>query len=76
MGKITNSLDVTATGTNIKRLMKDRNITAKDMGKMLGISSTAVCKYTKGKAMPSVAHLVMMAQILNVATNDILVITG
>ena len=75
MKKITNRLDVAATGLNIKNLMKEKNITAKEMGKMLGISGSAVCRYTKGKQMPTVSHLVVMTQILGVSTNDILVIS-
>lgn len=51
--------------TTLAKLRKERNITQKDLGKMLGVSANAVCQWEKGKRNPPLATARTISVIFN-----------
>lgn len=64
--------DARISGEKIARLRKDRGMTQEELAEKLGVSSQAVSKWENGNAMPEVAVLVLLSQILNCSTDSIL----
>lgn len=71
MGRI---IDVEATGKNIRKLMDDRNLKVRDVQYVMGLESPrAIYKWLSGDTMPTVDHLVILADYLGVTLDDIIV---
>ena len=67
-------LDLEATGTKIKTLMKQRGITPRQLQVLLDFPYVqTVYNWYKGKNMPTIDNLVVLAQILGVTMDDIVV---
>jgi len=67
-------LDRTATGENIKRLMRLNHITVSQLQMNLGMASaTNVYKWCRGEILPSADRLLHLALIFNCHIEDILV---
>lgn len=56
----------------IVKLLRDNNMTAKQLTERLGINSSTVSEWKKGKTKPSVEHVRRMAEIFNVSTDYII----
>ncbi len=66
-------IDMQATGQRIRQLRVNAGMTIKDIQDACGITSTSVCNWQKGKALPSVDNLMVLAWLWNVKIDDILV---
>ena len=67
-------LDLVATGTKIKTLMKQRGITPRQLQILLNFPYVqTVYNWFAGKNMPTLDNLVVLAKVLNVAMDDIVV---
>ena len=67
-------LDLEATGTKIKTLMKQRGITPRQLQILLDFPYVqTVYNWYQGKNMPTIDNLVVLAQILGVTMDDIVV---
>ena len=67
-------LDLEATGTKIKTLMKQRGITPRQLQNLFDFPYVqTIYNWYQGKNMPTIDNLVVLAQILGVTTDDIIV---
>ncbi len=67
-------LDLDATGVKIKTLMKQRGITPRQMQLILNFPYVqTIYNWFAGKNMPTIDNLVVLAQVLGVAMDDIIV---
>ena len=67
-------LDLEATGTKIKTLMKQRGITPRQLQILLDFPYVqTVYNWYAGKNMPTIDNLVVLAQVLGVTMDDIVV---
>ncbi len=65
------------TGDRIKRLMKDRGYTVKDVQGVMGFENPqAIYKWMAGRSLPSLDNLLILSKILHISMEDILVIDG
>lgn len=62
-----------ATGQRIKQLRINAGLTIRDIQNACGLSSTSVCNWQNGKAMPTIDNLVILAALLQVKLDDIIV---
>lgn len=68
------TIDVSATGKNISRLMSDAGMTVNEFQKAVGVVSIqAVYKWLNGKTLPTVDNLVIIADIFGVTIDDLIV---
>lgn len=69
------TLDIEATGLQIKVLLKEKKIKVKDIAEKLGFASVyPVYKWINGQTMPTLDNLVMLADLLDVKVDDVLVV--
>ena len=67
-------LDLDATGAKIKTLMKQREITPRQLQLILNFPYVqTVYNWFAGKNMPTLDNLVVLAKVLDVAMDDIVV---
>lgn len=67
-------IDTAETGRNIKRLREREGLSVRDLQMALGLKHPqAIYRWQEGYAMPTVDHLVILAQLLNTAIDEILV---
>ena len=65
------------TGEQIKRLLKERGYSVKDVQGAMGFENPqAIYKWLSGKSLPSLDNLVILSRILHISMEDILVIDG
>lgn len=68
------SIDMVATGERIRELREASGMRISDVQDACGgISATAVCKWQRGDAVPSIDNLVILASIFSVRIDDIIV---
>ena len=68
-------INMTATGSNIKELIKNNGLKMTDIQKILGFNTPqSIFKWMRGDAMPSLDNLVILAHILNVTIDEIIVL--
>lgn len=68
-------INITKTGNNIKQLMDDRGLTARDVSKACRFATPqAVYKWVNGVSVPTVDNLVILADLFGVCVDDILII--
>lgn len=67
------TIDMIATGQNIHDMRVKAGMTIKDVQDACGITSTSVCNWQKGKSVPTIDNLVILASIWNVMIDDIIV---
>lgn len=71
------AIDMVATGRNITKLRENKNLTVKELQKIFGFTTPqAIYKWQRGQAMPTVDNLVVLAQVFDVAIDEIIVILG
>lgn len=66
-------IDMIATGQRIRDMRMKAGMTIKDIQNACGVTATSVCNWQKGKAMPTVDNLVILAQIWHVRIDDMIV---
>ena len=67
-------IDPVGTGLNIKKLMKSKGLTVKDLTDMFFFSNeTAVYKWLRGATIPNVENLFALSTLFGVSMNEILV---
>lgn len=68
-------INMTATGSNIKELVKNNGLKVTEIQKLLGFNTPqSIFKWMRGDAMPSLDNLVILAHILNVTIDEIIVL--
>lgn len=63
---------MTETGRHISELLKDRNMTQKQLAELVGVTESALSHYIKGDRIPSGDILANIACALNTTANYIL----
>ena len=67
-------LDLAATGTKIKSVMKDKGITARELQIIMDFPYVqTIYNWFAGKNMPTIDNLVVLAKILAVPMDDLVV---
>lgn len=66
-------LDIAATGNKIKMFMDKREISAKDLSKVMNVSIQAVYRWQKGETLPTISNMFILGQLFDVDVDDILV---
>ena len=67
-------IDLVATGENILRLRKQRDLSVRDLQKYFGFEEPqAIYKWQRGKSLPTVDNLYALGALLDVPMEDILV---
>ena len=68
------TIDMTATGRNIERLLKEKNISVSELTRSLGFSTTnAVYKWIRGETLPTLDNLVSLSVIIDVSIDEIII---
>lgn len=71
----TPTINMTATGANIKSLIKTRGLKVADVQNMLGFNTPqAIFKWMRGDAMPSIDNMVILAHLLDVTIDEIIIV--
>ena len=71
------TIDLTATGNNIKRLLKEKGISVRQLQEFFGFEQPqAIYKWQWGVCLPKIDHLFALSKILEVPIDKILVETG
>lgn len=67
-------IDLVRTGQNITRLMKENNITVKDLQEIFGFEyPQAIYKWKRGECLPTVDNLIILASIFHTTIDKIIV---
>ena len=75
MSTATPTIDMTATGANIKALIRTKGLRVTDVQKIFGFNTPqAVFKWMRGDAMPSIDNMVILAHLLDVTIDQIIII--
>ncbi len=65
-----------ATGDNIARLRRNKNLSVKDVQEAMGFNTPqAIFKWQRGEAMPSIDNLVILSELFDIPIDKILVTT-
>ena len=68
------TIDMIATGANIKALIKTKGLKVTDVQTILGFNTPqAIFKWMRGDAMPSIDNIVILAHILDVPIDEIII---
>lgn len=67
------TINMEATGARIKELRIASGFSIARLADTLGVSQQAICKWQKGKAIPSIDHCVELSIIFRVPINDFIV---
>ncbi|MBP3243254.1 MAG: helix-turn-helix transcriptional regulator [Ruminococcus sp.] len=71
----TPTINMTATGANIKSLIKTRGFKVADVQNILGFNTPqAIFKWMRGDAMPSIDNMVILAHLLDVTIDEIIIV--
>ena len=70
-------LDMDATGKNIDHLRMAAGLSVRDLQDIFGFSTPqAIYKWIRGKSMPTIDNLVILAVIFNTTIDEIIVTIG
>ena len=68
------TIDMIATGANIRALIKDKGLKVTDVQTAFGFNTPqAIFKWMRGDAMPSIDNMVILAHILDVPIDKIII---
>lgn len=68
------TIDMTATGQNIRQLRKAAGLSVKDLQDIFGFGTPqAIYKWERGMALPTIDNLVVLAAVLQICLDGILV---
>ena len=69
------TIDMAATGANIRALMKSKGLKVADIQNGCGFNTPqAIFKWMRGDTLPSIDNMVILAHLLDVTIDQILVI--
>jgi transcriptional regulator with XRE-family HTH domain len=69
-------IDMQATGNNIKKMIKAKNMKIADIQDIFDFyTPQAIFKWMRGDAMPTIDNMIILADVFGVTVNDILIIT-
>ena len=69
-------INMTATGLNIKTLMKANNLKVSDVQNALGFNTPqSIFKWLRGDTLPSIDNLVALSYILNITVDRLIITT-
>ena len=69
------TVNMTATGANIKNMMKARNIKVKDVQAVCGFGTPqAIFKWMRGDCMPTIDNMIIIADMFDCKVDDIVVV--
>lgn len=69
------TIDMIATGANIRALIKGKGLKVTDVQTVFGFNTPqAIFKWLRGDALPSVDNLVILAHLLDVTIDEILIV--
>ena len=69
------TINMTATGANIRALIKAKGLKVADIQNICGFNTPqAIFKWMRGDAMPSIDNMVILAHLLNVTIDKIIII--
>lgn len=67
------NIDMVRTGAHLKKLIRQRGYSVKDIQKLLNLSCPQpIYRWFKGKILPSVDHLFLLSKLLYVHMEDLL----
>jgi transcriptional regulator with XRE-family HTH domain len=70
------TIDMYATGQNIKSMVKKQKITVNKMQEAFGFNTPqAIYKWYRGDAMPTIDNFIILAAVLNTTIDNIIVTT-
>lgn len=69
------TIDVEATGKNIKKLCKEKHLSCQALGEILKLSPQAVSKMWTGKNLLNIEHMVQLATILEISLDQMFIIS-
>ena len=70
----TPTINMTATGANIKALIRAKGLKVADVQDIFGFNTPqAIFKWMRGDAMPSIDNIVILAHLLDVTIDDIII---
>ncbi len=67
------TLDVENTGRNIKDICREQGVTVEDIACELGVSSQTIYSWFSARKIPTVDHLIELAEVLNVTVDELLI---
>ena len=68
-------INMTATGSNIKALIRANGLKVTDVQRLCGFNTPqSIFKWMRGESMPSIDNLVILAHILNVTIDEIIIL--
>lgn len=68
------TIDMAATGANIKKIMKDKGIKVVDMQDIMGFNTPqAIYKWFRGDAMPTIDNMVVLADVFGTTIDNIII---
>ena len=67
------TIDCTKTGKNIKNLCLEKGFIVNDLVYFLGVTPISVYNWFSGKKIPSIDHMVEIADLLGVAIDDLVI---
>lgn len=71
------SINMEATGANIKRLVRDRGYSMEEIMTITGVSTPqAVYKWYSGKSIPGIETLLVLSKVLGISVTRLLVLEG
>lgn len=71
------TINMEATGRNIRRLRENAGLTVKDIQDIFGFATPqAIYKWQRGTAMPTLDNLVVLSVVLKVTIDEILVVNN
>ena len=71
------SINMVATGANIKRLIKASGYSVRDIMEITGISTEqAIYKWFRGESLPSIDSMIILGSVLGIEITELLVIDG
>ncbi|MDO5441643.1 MAG: helix-turn-helix transcriptional regulator [Bacillota bacterium] len=67
------TIDVIATGKKIESLLRQSDVSVKELANTLGVSNQSVYKWIKGKSLPTLENLFQISHLLQVSMDEIVV---
>ena len=75
MSSDTPTINLTATGANIKALLKTKGFKVVDVQNKLGFNTPqAIFKWMRGDTMPTIDNMVILAHLLDVTIDKIIIL--
>ena len=67
------TLDVENTGRNIKDICREHGVSVDDIADKLGVSVQTIYSWFSARKMPTVDHLIELADVLGVTVDELLI---